>query len=134
MLDDFRKSIDIMKYGDRTCKGLLFRGYSSTFYNESKGTIDKREGLRLLKKQSCHGKPCESYDGEHIESWRCDWSMLEYLNDLISSGSVIMPDIENGALYKVRTINQSRDWETGVLDSWDIEFYKVEENKNDGQQ
>ena len=106
-----------------SCKGLLFRGYSSTYYND--GEVCKKEGLRLLKRKSCKGHPdCESYDGEDIKTHNCDHWFLDEMNEMLPDG-VIIPEIEDGALYRIRVINESFDYDSGYCDGFDFEFYKV---------
>lgn len=92
------------------CKGLFYRGFSSMFFDGKK--IERREGIRLLKGRSCSG--CSE----------CVW-MQDNLSEEISCGNIIMPDIDHGALYSVRIINESTDWETGIVDSWETEIFKV---------
>ena len=95
-----------------TCIGLTFRGYRNFYYQD--GRLELKQGIRLLKRKSCPG--CE----------KCGW-MLDELKELLYCDSVIMPEIEHGNLYSIRTINVSRDWETGYVDDYDIEIYEVEE-------
>lgn len=93
-----------------SCKGLIFRGYSCVF--EMNGKIERKEGIRLLKRESCPG--CKD----------CGYLMDE-IREAVCSHTLILPDIEHGALYSVRLINLSKDWETGIVDSYDIEIYKL---------
>jgi len=93
------------------CKGLVFRGYSNTFY--SNGRIERKEGIKLLKRMSCSGCSC------------CGW-ILDYINESIDCDCIIFPDIQDGQLYSIRMINMSRDWETGYIDDFDLEIYQLE--------
>lgn len=94
------------------CKGLVFRGYVNNFF--SGGKIEMSQGLRLLKRKSCPG------------CMQCG-SMLDDLHEFMCDEGIIMPDIEPGKLYGVRVTNLSRDYESGYVDSWDVEAYKLEE-------
>ena len=110
------------------CDGLLFRGFSSTYYHD--GTIGRKEGIRLLKRQSCKGgDDCKSWDGEDFSTYCCDTWFLEEMNEMLPDG-VIIPDIEDGALYRIRVVNETYDFESGYCDGFDFEFYKVEEDEN----
>jgi hypothetical protein len=112
------------------CEGLLFKGYSSEYCND--GEIGRREGFRLLKRKSCKGYPdCKSYDGEDISTHHCDHWFLEEMSDMLDCECVMMPPIEDQELYRVRVINETTDWESGHVDGYDFEFYKVE--KDDGK-
>ena len=42
---------------------------------------------------------------------------------------VIVPEIKDGALYRIRVINETYDFESGHCDGYDFEFYKVENDK-----
>lgn len=94
------------------CKGLFFRGYNETFMHNQ--NIIMKQGLNFLKRMSCSG--CE----------KCGW-IWEVMNDQLDSKCVIIPEIERGALYSVRIVNESKDWETGYVDSFDFQFFKVKE-------
>ena len=93
------------------CKGLFFRGYRSTFVNNDH--IGERQGARFLKRLSCPG--CD----------QCGYLMDDAV-EANSCGSLIIPKIENGALYQLKITNISKDWETGYADSWDTELVKVD--------
>jgi len=53
---DILKAIPNKKENEKSCKGLIFRGYSNFFaHNEEK--IELKAGIKLLKRKSCSG--CE---------------------------------------------------------------------------
>ena len=106
----------VYKDEPNTCKGVFFRGYYNK-YMDAKGFHEK-SGFRLLKRKSCSG--CD----------KCGF-LLESMNEV--PDAVIFPkDINDGALYTVKVVNESRDWETGYIDDYDIKFYEVkDETKND---
>jgi len=129
---NFRESIEKYEAKQReekglVCKGLLFRGYSSLYYDND-GKIERKEGLRLLKRKSCNAfEDCGSYAGDVLKM-RCDWWMLDEMREAIDCEGVIFPEIEDKALYRLRVVNETYDWESGYCDGYDLEFYKVEEN------
>ena len=94
------------------CKGLIFRGFNSTFYSDCR--LEKRSGIRMLKKKSCPG--CE----------KCGF----LLEDLSQNESVIIPEIEHDELYTVVVTNISKDWETGYVDDWDLEVVLLNQGVN----
>ena len=100
-----------VKSSEPECKGLVFRGYRSTFY--SKGRLEMRQGVRLLKSKSCPG--CN----------KCRWETDE-IREAIDCNSLIMPGIKDGALYGLHAVNISKDWETGYVDAYDLEIYELE--------
>ena len=98
------------------CKGLFFRGYSSIFFNYKKGKLECRSGISLLKKDSCKG--CGN---------SCERFFLEEMQDIIDCEGIIIPEIENGAIYQIRVVNITTEWESGQIDGYDFEVYKKEE-------
>ena len=98
--------VDLTNKQPDKCTGLVFRGFNSFFWSGEK--LERREGIRLLKKKSCPG--CE----------KCGF-ILDDLSVQVIIGSMIMPSIEDGKLYTVRITNQSTDWETGYVDDYDTE-------------
>lgn len=101
-LDDQNKKDD--------CTGLVFRGYRSAFL-DSRGDFAHREGFRLLKRRSCHCQQCES--------------ILDELNEMVYSESVIWPEVEDKALYTIGISDVTHDWETGIVDGYSFEFVKI---------
>lgn len=97
---------------EEQCKGLVFRGYSNRYVSKD-GSYHTKEGMRLLKRKSC-GK-CPS----------CDF-LLSSIKE--APDNVILPQIENDALYSVHVTNESRDWETGYIDDYDIEFFEINDD------
>ena len=117
----------IRKAKGLVCVGLLFRGYSSTYCKD--GEIGRREGFRLLKRKSCKGEDyCKSWDGEDLSTYSCEHFFLEEMSEMLDCDCVIIPEIEDYALYRIRVTNETTDWESGYCDGYDFEFYKVEED------
>ena len=118
LYSNLEEAAKAIKGNSPECKGLIFRGYSSTFVTyRTRGEINgagRREGIRLLKKKSCPG------------CGKCGW-MLDVLLDHIDCETLIFPDIEHGVLYGLRVTNEPRDYESGYVDDYDLEFYKIKE-------
>lgn len=93
-----------------TCKGLFFRGRHTQYLTER--GFGERQELILLKRKSCEGCP------------KCVW-MLDELGEQANERMVLTPDIEDGGLYKLIVTNISTDWETGYVDSYNLEFIKI---------
>jgi len=92
------------------CEGLVFKGYISKYLTKDL-RIEEKQGLRLIKRLSCNCDRCHNILSEIYEA------IGEY---------VILPKtIEKDGLYKPVYINQSRDWETGIIDNYDITFKKI---------
>jgi len=97
------------------CKGLVFKGYSSGFYirNKKETKIEFREGIRLLKRKSCAGcKECGMF--------------YEILSDgTLFNHISILNNIKNDQLYTLKVTNISTDFETGIVDDFDIELVEI---------
>jgi len=104
----------------KECKGLVFKGYHSTFYDNLTKKIEHREGIRLLKRRSCPG--CE----------KC-FFFLDDMNDMILIDGLNFPEdgIENGKLYTIIVTNVGRDWESGLVDEWDFSIIEIKDKKEE---
>jgi hypothetical protein len=97
------------------CKGLTFRGFYNQYYLDGKFEI--KQGIKLLKRKSCSG--CEQCFFLH--------DALRELSDI--EGAIVLPKegLRNGKLYSVQIINESRDWESGMVDAYDLEIFEATE-------
>jgi len=104
-----------MRFGkiEHNCRGLIFRADVSCCPTE-KG-IGFFVRLNLLKTKSCPG--CE-FCGALYEA------MGEVNNEWVPVG---IDSVEHGKLYKLEYCNELRDWETGIVDDWDIKLVEFEE-------
>ena len=74
------------------CKGLIFRGHTNC-YISSYHSVEVKKSLRLLKRLSCKG--CT----------KCEWVWDEMAMDILDGEvSDALPDIEDGKLYKLKTV------------------------------
>ena len=90
---------------EKQCKGLVFRGYRSTFVYD--GHIGTRSGLKLLKRKSCKGCPdCK-------QLWDAFQQDMNECPDSWDEGR-----IEAGKLYRITITDKHVDWESGILDDW----------------
>lgn len=104
--------VDLLKPVElKACIGKVYRGRRNSFVNK-KGEYVYQERMLPLKKQSCPG--CK----------HCDY-LFDELYDGLSLP--IIDNIEDGALYRLKVVNESMDWETGIIDDYDLQFVKIEE-------
>lgn len=96
------------------CKGLIFRGKCNSFIN-SNGEYVYQERMYPLKKKSCSG--CD----------KCGF-LHETLEEYLSNGlNPIISNIEHNALYKLTDVNIQKDWESSIVDDYDLEFVRIKE-------
>lgn len=91
--------------------GLVFRGYIGWYMH--KGILTEKKELRLLKSKSCKCDKCLAW--------------LDEIENMICLEAVIFPNIENKKLYTPVVTNVVKDWETGYVDSYNVEFKQVKE-------
>lgn len=68
---------------------------------------------------------------EPIQDEECGYDPLQdMLENLGAESPILLPDegLILGHIYEPRCINISRDWESGIVDDWDIGMYDVTES------
>jgi hypothetical protein len=101
--------------GEIECKGLVFRANRSQYFTGS--TLASRTELRLLKRKSCPG--CE----------KCGW-LWDELRQSDFNNRLDFDAVSHGKCYTIDMCNVSTDWESGVIDDYDLEFIEVKETLN----
>jgi hypothetical protein len=97
---------------EKVCKGKFFRASVNGFMSAG-GTYTYQERMKPLKRMSCSG--CVD----------CGWiedDLNEFINNEVFPG--VKTGIENGAIYTLTVTNISRDWESGVVDGYELQFVK----------
>jgi len=103
----------------KQCKGLIYRGKRNAFIN-GRDEYVYSERMMLLKRKSCKG--CE----------RCGFLHEELQQSLDMDCLPLMPSyLEDGCLYQLSVTNMSKDWETGYVDDYDLEFVKYVEKDDE---
>ena len=106
--------LDVNKTERSKCNGLVFRGYSSRFFDFKSKRLEKKEGFRLLKRESCKG--CQ-FCGFYFDD----------IDIMLEQDQIIFPkEIKSECLYGIKVVNEERDWESGQIDGWDYEIYEIE--------
>ena len=99
------------------CKGKCYRGKINNFINV-KGEVILQQRMIPVKRMSCCG--CED----------CDYTeedLHERMNDFDYMAPIFPEKIKHGQLYKLKVTGVGRDWETGIVDEWDLEFVEVDD-------
>ena len=103
--------LDIVDNKDINCQGVIFKCVETT-YNTSKGIANTKK-LNIIRTLSCNG--CSN----------CGW-LLEDLDNYMHNNRIDISHCEHNNYYELITTNISRDWESGYIDDWDLEFVKIE--------
>jgi len=104
--------LDIEPVQENQCKGDIFKANVSLCKTERGVLFSVR--LNKMKRLSCPG--CKY----------CGW-LDDDLNELDPERFPLLgiENVEHGKLYTITTTNVSRDFETGWIDSWDLEVVEV---------
>jgi hypothetical protein len=98
---------------ENKCKGMYFKYIVNNF--ENNGSIVKKQTMRFLKRKSCKGD-CPF----------CSW-VWEDINMGTGVDHFCFPKngINNG-IYKLRFVEDYRDFDIGYVEDWHYEFIEVE--------
>lgn len=105
------------------CKGLIFRLVRSAWVHEN-DAVGFKSQFKFLKRKSCKG--CEKcmWLWDDLHERICDWG-----ND--GWGSEIEFGDKNNALYQLKVTDWSRDWESGIVDDYNLGFVEYKEEVKD---
>lgn len=96
-------------YGE--CWGMIYKLSTSSFMRS--GSYVYQEEMRPQKRISCPG--CE----------KCK-DLSSTIPDFLASGDPPhINDPRDGEWYYLAVTNETRDWETGQVDGWELEFKRV---------
>jgi len=102
---------------ESTCKGRVYRADIS--HCRTKRGFGLFMRFNEVKRLSCPGcddnSCCVGWEDEELDeiSWE-HWSIID------------IEKAEHGKLYRLVQCNMSRDWETGIIDDWDLKLVDVE--------
>lgn len=112
----FMEDVDVPE--DEPCKGKIYRCRKSTYVSPTNGNVVAKVEMIPLKRKSCGG--CE----------QCAWLEEVRDEDMYLNGGeydYLPPYPKHGKLYEYMVTGQSRNWETGLVDDYVLEFVEVEE-------
>ena len=95
-----------------TCTGRFYRCVVNN-YVDNKGDFTTKITMVLVKRLSCRG------------CGKCGWQEDDIHENTVCDHPPIIREIEHDGLYELRMTNVGTDWETGYVDSWDLEYFKV---------
>lgn len=100
------------------CRGLVFRLRKNVYWDGN--SYNENTQMYLLKKKSCTDENCFSCMAlrEELHKRACDSNYRPIINMHVPGG-----------LYELQVTNISRDWESGVVDDWDLEFTYIKEEE-----
>lgn len=97
---------------ENTCKGTVYR-LKQQNYLDNKGNFVSKTTMVLQKRLSCTGCP------------KCGNDAFEISESVSCGKPPIINDIDPNALYTLTYTNFSTDWESGIVDGYDVEFVKL---------
>ena len=109
--------MNFARYMTDKCKGVIFRADVQNFQTQKGMGFSVR--LNKMKRLSCKGcMECgglESYFGEISNEWPI----------------VGIEKVEHGKLYSLQVVNIEKDFESGIVDGWDLGLVEYKEEKED---
>lgn len=95
------------------CKGIIFRANVTHYVTGI--NIGQKIRLRQLKRKSCPGCNKCRWIYDQIEEVNEDWPIIG------------IDKVKNGKLYTITVTNIGRDFETGLVDEWDLAIVEWKE-------
>jgi len=97
----------------KNCKGRIYKAKINNFFN-AKGEYVSSIRMVPQKRLSCKG--CKNR-----------WFLEDSVGESTSYGDppIIPNNVKNGKVYRLEIVNESRDFESGIVDDWDHEFIEV---------
>ena len=102
------KLIDV----ENTCKGQVYRCKINSFIN-AKNEYVYQERMLLQKRMTCSGCEQCGYIDEMFREW------------IIEGNPMVIQEAIHNAYYRLEVINESRDWESGEVNDWELAFIKI---------
>ena len=101
---------------EKFCPGIVYKARLSTYIEKGGGYV---ETMKLVPNKT---KSCEGCDNcPCLEDALCDLIDSDRPPDLSK--------VEDGKFYYLIIINESTDWETGIVDDWELGFTEYVEDK-----
>ena len=96
---------------DENCTGLIFKARVNHFLNK-RGDYNFNIKMELQTRKSCKCNKC--------------FMLLYSYNEYCSFSNPLLPiNIKNNNLYSLKIVNESRDYETGIIDDYDFTFFEI---------
>jgi hypothetical protein len=110
--DDLLVDLDVCPSPENKCKGLFFKYVVNDYENDR--SIVKKQTMRFLKRKSCNRGDCSL----------CDWVWEDISMDGVDHFHFPKNGKNNG-IYKLKFVEDHRDWDTGYIEDWHYEFCEV---------
>jgi len=100
-----------------TCIGKVYRANVS--HCQTKTGVLFAVRLQEMKRLSCPGCEYCSWLDECLGEISLDWGITNIV------------EVEDGKLYTITVCNVQRDWESGMVDDWDLKLVEYKEEIRD---
>lgn len=92
---------------------MLVVRITTEYYRDKSNNPNFRRKIKLMKKMSTQGIISHiDYDIENS-------SVESFINSIVN-----FRDVDDG-LYELKVINETHDFETGIIDGWDWKLFKI---------
>ena len=107
--------IDWNQYKEvKVCQGTIYR--ADVYQGKTSRGIGFYVRLNEIKKYSCKGCETCGWQNDYLQEVNKDWPILDLENAV------------HGKLYRLTTVNESKDWETGYVDEFDLKIIEYKES------
>ena len=104
---------------DSPCSnGLVFKCNISQYFDK-RGNYCKTVRMNKAQRLSCKCEKCLTLEASFHESFGYDVFPILDENSLV-----------HGAYYSIRTTNIHTDWESGIVDDYDFEYYYIQDQQS----
>lgn len=100
---------------EKECNGQVFR-FRASAYRSSTGDIVFKNEFRFQKKLSCQNPKCQSCQALYEDAIECGYK------DISWDGTA-----KDGDLFRLEFTNFHTDWESGIVDDWDLDMVRIEQ-------
>ena len=94
------------------CEGMVFRCKVRRFLTKTK-EYTEQVWMTPLKRKSCPGCAKCGYFADYLD---------EFCDPLYDNNPILPTDPQDKGLYTLAIVNESKDWESGLVDDFDLEF------------
>lgn len=110
------------------CNGKFYKAKFNPFINR-KGEYVYQIRMIPIKKMSCPGcDSCWFLDEDLNERLGCfEYDKHKSKSPFHSGHIPNMEHLRHDHIYELKATNLSKDWETGYVDDWDLEFVEIKD-------
>ena len=108
---------NLIDFGKPQPQERLFVRITTEYYRDKNNNLNYHRKIKLMKRMST----CNI--NSHIDSDIEDSGVESFINSIVN-----FRDADDG-LYELKIINETHDFESGIIDGWDWKLFKIKVDK-----